>query len=120
MAGGVFRLAMTLVVRVDTGQGDSWNQNATDDELVPVKGYFWQSETFDPDEAAEVTGETLKAAFLPPAERHNHPKSFHALRYEYPDGMMVEWEIVGKPEPKYSLARGRLHHYEVKLGRAAA
>ena len=86
---------------------------------TPVRGYFWQSETFDSDVGSSTTGESAKVAFLAPKDSALHPKSFHAIEYVH-NGEAIVWEFVGHVEPKFSLARGGLHHYEGKVERAAA
>lgn len=82
-------------------------------------GYYWQTTTEDRDSGEGVVMERVKAAFLPPKGEALAPKSFHALRFTL-NGETITWEIIGQPEPKFSLARGgKLHHYEVQIERAA-
>jgi hypothetical protein len=115
----VFGLSMSLLARDDSGQSDSWNKPFMTVTRVAVMGYFWQTEVGSDPDSGDVTREVAKAAFLPPKSNSWQPKSFHGLEFVL-GGETITWEIIGEPEPKFSMARGgTLHHYEVTIRRAA-
>lgn len=110
----VFGLDMTLIARDLSGSLDAWGQPMPTITNVPIKGYIWQRATSDPDRGGSVIRDELRVGFLPPGGVT--PESFHSILW---DG--ETYEIIGEPEPKFSMARGaRLHHYEVQVEVAAA
>lgn len=111
----VFGLDMTLIVRDLSGSLDAWGHPLPSISNVPIKGYIWQQATADPDTGGTVIRDELRVGFLPPASGAS-PESFHSILFNGDT-----YEIVGEPEPKFSMANAaRLHHYEVQVEAAAA
>lgn len=111
-------LKMRLLVRTEVGT-DTWGKPVLDDDSVAVNGYFYQYGTEDPDRSGTVTTETGKL-LLWPTNINVKPHEWHAIQFTLL-GEPQTWEIVGKPEPKFSLARkGKIHHWECLVSRAAA
>lgn len=108
---------MKLVTRVNAGVDDR-GQPVMDDEWVDFQGYFWQWGTEDSDRSGEVSLETGKVIMF--LDRTISPEGWYAIEFQS-EGTLKKFEIIGKPEPKHSLARGNtLHHWEVLVQRAAA
>jgi hypothetical protein len=111
-------LKMRLLVRTEIGT-DTWGKPVLDDDSVVVNGYFYQYGTMDPDASGTVTVETGKVILLP-VNIKVQPHEWQAIEFDLL-GKTQRWEIVGKPEPKFSLARrGKIHHWECLISRAAA
>jgi len=112
-------IKMRLLVRTEIGE-DSWGHPLVDeDATIEFAGYFYQYGTEDSDRSGNVTTETGKIIMFP-NDRTIEPLSWQAIEFDLL-GKVQRWEIIGKPEPKFSMARnGTLHHWECLVSRAAA
>lgn len=110
-------LPLRLIQRAVIGE-DDWGQPIVEETPVECRGYFYTLGGDDPDREGAVTTDTGKVILFPPPGVRPH--EWLAIEADI-DGKNRRWEIVGKPEPKFSLARGgQLHHYELLVTWGAA
>lgn len=111
-------LKMRLLSRQESGM-DSWGQPVLEEVVIPVSGYFYQFGTEDSDRGGTVSAETGKVLMWPDGAP-SHPRGWYAVEFDVLD-TTHRWEIIGPPEPKFSLALGgQLNHWEFLVSRAAA
>ena len=114
----IFSRDLTLLARTQTGS-DTWGNPVVEEKKVATKGYFYQFGTEDPDRSGAVSSETVKV-LMAPLIGNLVPEDWFGVEVDV-EGTTRRYEIVGDPEPKYTLARGgKLHHWELLVTKAAA
>lgn len=121
IASQTFSLQMGLVVRTPMGV-DTWGQPLMEEKVVPFKGYYYQWAADDADNTGTVSMETGKVLMMADDVAAHRPHEWHAIemdsRVEDPPRRL---EIIGAPEPKFSMARGgKIHHWELVVSRGQA
>ncbi len=117
MLSALVTLEMRLIRPEQSGM-DNWGHAIVEEQTIDFNGYYYQFGTEDPDREGQVNVETGKViGFFPKSVR---PRRTDAIEFDV-DGEPLRLQIIGNPEPKFSLARGkRLHHWEMLVSGAAA